>query len=78
MNRARAVHGRAVAFGEVVVNRDLVPRVEQFFRANGPDITGAAGDENVHGRATVNAVPLLLNGKNRSGRNGLWLSCRLI
>ena len=37
-----------MAFGEIVIDRDLVPGVEQFFRANGADVAGAAGDKNVH------------------------------
>jgi hypothetical protein len=37
-----------MAFREVVINRDLMAGVEQFFRANGTDITGTAGDKDVH------------------------------
>ena len=37
-----------MAFGEVVVNRDLMAGVEQFFRADRADVTRAAGDKNVH------------------------------
>ena len=45
--RAR-IHRRAVAFREVVKHRDRVAGVEEFFRADGTDITGAAGDKDVH------------------------------
>jgi hypothetical protein len=37
-----------MAFGEVIVNRDLVSGVEEFLRADGADVTRAAGDENIH------------------------------
>ena len=42
------VHRRAMAFGEIVIDCDLMAGVQQFFRANGADITGAAGDEDIH------------------------------
>jgi hypothetical protein len=42
------IHRRAVAFGEIVIDRDLMSGIEQFFRANGADVTRAAGDQNVH------------------------------
>ena len=45
--RAR-IHRRAMTFGEIVIDRDLVPGVEQFFGADGTDVAGAAGDKNVH------------------------------
>ena len=51
--RAR-IHRRAMAFREVVINRDLMAGVEQFFRANRADITGAAGDKNVHADSVKN------------------------
>jgi len=35
-----------MAFAEIVINRDLMAGVEQFFRADGTNIAGAAGDEN--------------------------------
>jgi hypothetical protein len=37
-----------MAFREVVINRDLMSGVEQFFRADGTNITGTAGDKNIH------------------------------
>jgi hypothetical protein len=37
-----------MAFGEVVVNGDLMAGVEKFFGANGADVSRAASDENVH------------------------------
>ena len=52
--RAR-IHRRAMAFGEVVINRDLMAGVEQFFRANGTDVAGAAGDKNVHAKTMEGA-----------------------
>jgi hypothetical protein len=42
------IHRRAMAFGEIVIDRDVVSGVEQFLRANGPDVSGATGDKNVH------------------------------
>ena len=51
--RAR-VHRRAMAFREVVINRYLMSGVEEFFRANGSDITGAAGDKNIHADSVEN------------------------
>jgi hypothetical protein len=39
-----------MAFAEIVINRDLMAGVEQFFRADGTNIAGAAGDKNVHAR----------------------------
>ena len=37
-----------MAFGQIIINRDGVTRVEQFFRANRADISRAAGDKNIH------------------------------
>ena len=37
-----------MAFGEIVINRDRMAGTKQFFRANGADVTRAAGDEDVH------------------------------
>ena len=42
------IHRRTMAFGEIVIDGNRVPGVQQFFRANGTDITGAAGDEDIH------------------------------
>ena len=42
------VHRRTVALGQVVIDGDLVPGIEQFFGANRTDIPGAAGDKNIH------------------------------
>jgi hypothetical protein len=47
------VHRRAVAFREVVINRDLMAGVEEFFRANRTDMTGAAGDKNIHTASVI-------------------------
>jgi hypothetical protein len=41
-------HRSAVAFGEIVIDRDSMSGIEQFFRANGSNITGTAGDKDVH------------------------------
>ncbi len=45
--RAR-VHSGAMPFGEIVVNGDLMSRIEELLGADGPDVTRAAGDEYVH------------------------------
>ena len=42
------IHSRAVAFGQIVVNRDGVTGVEEFLDANRADVTRAARDEDVH------------------------------
>jgi hypothetical protein len=42
------IHGRAMAFGQIVIDRDLMPGVEQFFRANRADVARTAGDKDVH------------------------------
>jgi len=34
-----------MAFAEIIINRDLMAGVEQLFRADGTNITGAAGDK---------------------------------
>jgi hypothetical protein len=34
-----------MAFGEVVIDGDCVSRVEKFFRADGSNVAGTAGDE---------------------------------
>ena len=48
-NKVRArIHRRAMAFREIVIHRDLMSGVEQFFRADGTNIAGTAGDKNVH------------------------------
>ena len=38
-----------MTFGEIIINRDLMAGVEEFFHADGTDITGTAGDKDVHG-----------------------------
>ena len=38
-----------MAFDQVVINRDLVPRVEQFLDANRSNVTRSACDKNFHG-----------------------------
>ena len=43
-----------MAFGEIVINRDLMPRVEQFFRANRADVARAAGDKYIHADSLEN------------------------
>ena len=45
--RAR-IDGAPVPLGEIVEDRDLMPRVEHLLHANAPDVAGAARDENVH------------------------------
>jgi hypothetical protein len=48
-NKFRAgIHRRAMAFGEIVINRDRMAGTKQFFRANGANVTRAAGDKDVH------------------------------
>ena len=48
-NKFRArIHSGAMSFRKVVIDRDLMPGIEKFLRANGADITGAAGDKDVH------------------------------
>jgi hypothetical protein len=37
-----------MTFSQVVINRDLMTRIEEFFGADRTDITSAAGDKNVH------------------------------
>ena len=64
--RAR-VHRRAVAFREIVIDRNLMPGIEQLFRANRPDITGAAGDKDVHKASVENIRPGESSKRNRFG-----------
>src|SRR5437764_10047162 len=45
-----SVHGRTMSFREIVINGHFVPAIEQFLRADRADVTGPAGDENVHRR----------------------------
>jgi hypothetical protein len=42
------VHCAAMAFAEIIEDRSLVAFIEKQFRANAPDITGTANDENFH------------------------------
>jgi hypothetical protein len=37
-----------MAFGEVIIDRDVMIGVEQFFRANRPDVARAARDKYFH------------------------------
>jgi hypothetical protein len=39
----------AMAFAQIVKDRDFVAFIQQLFRANTADVTRAAGDENSHG-----------------------------
>ena len=41
------IHRRTMAFGEVVIDRDGMSGVQQFFGADGADVTRAAGDKNI-------------------------------
>jgi hypothetical protein len=43
------IYGGAVAFGEVVEDGDRVAGVEEFLHADGSDVAGTAGDEDIHG-----------------------------
>jgi len=45
--RAR-IHCGAMAFGQIIIDSDFMAGIKQFLRANRPDVTGPAGDENVH------------------------------
>jgi hypothetical protein len=48
-SRAR-VHSASMAFAKIIEDRSFMAFVEKYFRANAPDITGAAKDENFHAR----------------------------
>src|SRR5258706_4698427 len=61
------VHRGPVAFSEIVVNGNLMPRVQQFFGAYGTDIARPARHKNVHA-ATVSGGHIGHNGKNP----GVW------
>jgi len=43
-----------MTFREIIKYRDRVAGIEQFFRANRPDITGAAGDKYGHADSLEN------------------------
>jgi hypothetical protein len=45
-----------MAFCEIVIDRDLMSRVEQFLGANRANISGAAGDKNVHANS-IKKIP---------------------
>src|SRR6266446_2162200 len=48
----------AMAFAQIVKDRDFVAFIQQLFRANTADVTRAAGDENSHGREKCTVIRL--------------------
>ena len=38
-----------MALRQVVINRNLMPRIEKFLNAHGPDVARPAGDKHIHG-----------------------------
>src|SRR2546428_508160 len=53
------VHRAAMAFGEIVKDRDLVAFIEEQLSANTPNITRAADDENFHPEESRRLWPLI-------------------
>ncbi len=47
------IHRRAMPLAQIVIDRDRVARVQQFFRTDRTDIPGPAGDEYVHARDVI-------------------------
>ena len=43
------IHGRAVAFGEIIKDGDGVSGIDKFLNADRSDVTRAACDKNIHG-----------------------------
>src|SRR5438876_2630360 len=46
----------AMAFTQIVKHCDFVAFIQQLFRANTADVTGAAGDENSHARGKCSVI----------------------
>ncbi len=72
-----------MAFSKIIVNRYRMSGIEQFFRANGADVTRTSGNQNIH-RLNLVAVNFGLNGKNVRNafddlligqRETLWMHC---
>ena len=53
------VHRRAVPLAQIIIDRNLPPRIEQLFGANRTDITRAACDEHIHRKPTRANSPQL-------------------
>ena len=57
-------------FGEIVIHGDLMPRVEQFLNADGPDVTRAAGDKNVEPADRPVRQQAAMRGQGRNAKAG--------
>src|SRR5712664_3518665 len=65
------IDGRAMAYGEIVVNGDLMAGVEEFLSANGANVSCAAGEKDIHA-VNLDAETGPLNGKRiGSSRRGI-------
>src|SRR5215471_19598010 len=45
-----------MAFAQIIKDRDFVAFIQQLFRANAADVTGAASQENFHGRGKCTSI----------------------
>src|SRR5881227_3002054 len=57
----------AMAFAQIVKDRDFVAFIQQLFRANTADVTRAAGDENSHGRGKCSVICFQSKANRRDG-----------
>src|SRR6266542_1593854 len=57
----------AMAFAQIVKDRDFVAFIQQLFRANTADVTRAAGDENSHGRGKCSVICFESKANRRDG-----------
>jgi hypothetical protein len=69
--RAEEVEGLGVPSEEVVDGEDIVPALQEELDGVGPDVAGAAGDEDVHGRRVGKRAGLGDGARPREGRNAL-------
>ena len=49
----------AMAFAQIIENRDAVVLIEQELGTNAPDVTGATDNENFHSRENRRPAPLI-------------------
>jgi hypothetical protein len=64
------IHGGAMAFGEIIENRDLMAGIKEFFDADRTDVACAARDENVHCHSIVtSADPAQFGNASRSNQS---------
>src|SRR5437899_11167275 len=60
----------AMAFAQIIKDRDFVAFIQQLFRANTADVTRSASDENFHGRGKCSVIRFESKANGRGAPGG--------